>query len=44
MLAHGGVEETELLNDVGDGEGLRVFVDAVGTLPETRRLHAGNPL
>lgn len=44
VLAHGGVEDAELLNDGGDGVRLRVLVDAVGTLPEARRLHAGNPL
>lgn len=44
MLAHGGVEDTELLDDGGDGVRLGVLVDAVGTLPEARRLHAGNPL
>lgn len=44
MLAHGGVEDAELLNDGGDGVRLRVLVDAVGALPEARRLHARNPL
>lgn len=44
MLAHGGVEEAELLNDGGDGVGVGVLVGAVGPLPEARRLHAGNPL
>lgn len=46
MLAHGRVEDTELLNDGGDGVRLRVLadVDAVGALPEARRLHARNPL
>lgn len=44
MLVHGGVEDTELLNDGGDGVGLQVLVDTVGTLPEACRLHARNPL
>lgn len=44
VLAHGGLEDTELLNDGGDGVCLGVLVDAVRTLSKTRRLHAGNPL
>lgn len=46
VLAHGGVEDAELLNDGGDGVGLRVLrvLDAVGALPETRGLHAGDAL
>lgn len=46
VLAHGGVEDAELLNDGGDGVGLRVLVvlDTVGALPETRGLHAGDAL
>lgn len=44
VLGHGGVEESELLNDGGEGVGLRVLVDAVRTFPEACWLHAGNPL
>lgn len=44
VLAHGGVEDTELLNDGGDGVRLWVLVDAAGALPEARRLHAWDPL
>ena len=44
VLAHDGVEDTELLNDGGDGVCLRVLVDAVGTFSEARWLHARNPL
>lgn len=44
VLAHGGMEGAELLNDGGDGGGVGVLVSAVGSLPEARRLHAGNPL
>lgn len=45
MLAHGGMEEAQLLNDGGDGVGVGVLlVNAVGSLPEARRLHAGDPL
>lgn len=46
VLAHGGVEDAELLNDGGDGVALRVLValDAVGALSETRGLHAGDAL
>lgn len=46
VLAHGGVDYTELLDDGGDGVALRVLVilDAVGALPETRGLHAGDAL
>lgn len=38
------MEDTELLNDGGDGVGVGVLINAVGSLPEARRLHAGNPL
>lgn len=44
MLDHGRVEDTELLNDGGDGVRVGVLVDAVRALPEARRLHARNPL
>lgn len=44
VLTHGAVKVTELLKDEGDGVGLRVFIDTVGTLPEAGRLHARNPL
>lgn len=46
MLAHGRVEDAELLNDGGDGVRVRLLtdVDAVGPLPEATWLHAGNPL
>lgn len=44
VLIHDGVEDAEFLNDGGDGVRLCVLVDAVGALPEARRLHAGNPL
>lgn len=44
VLAHGGVEDTQLLNDGGDGIVVGVLVNAVGPLPEARRLHAGDAL
>ena len=44
VLAHGDVEEAQLLEDGGDGESLRVLADAVGTLPEASGLHAGEAL
>lgn len=44
VLAHGGVENAQLLNDGGDGVGVRVLVNAVRSLPEARRLHARDPL
>lgn len=46
VLAHGGVDDAELLDDGGDGEALRVLVvlDAVGALPEACGLHAGDAL
>lgn len=44
VVTHGGVKERELLDDGGDGVGLGVLIDAARALPETCRLHAGDPL
>lgn len=44
VVAHGGVEGGELLQDGGDGVALGVVINTVGSLPEARRLHAGDPL
>lgn len=44
VVAHGGVEDGELLQNGGDGVALRVVINTVGALPEACRFHAGDPL